>query len=125
MIYPASWTCTYTDQIAVTLGTTQTQIVDRPCVVKSITFTARNTTNINDPITVNVLDGDTEIFTLFKEGLPNYSHTVFAIKFPLAGVRFDNSFEIKLDGGATRSLKGITTLYQAGSTDSIVVPDRA
>lgn len=111
------------NQIRLYGGTTQTKIIDRPCVVKSITFTPHNTTNINDPITINVLDGDTEIFTLGKEGLPNWSEASFSIKFPLAGLRINNSFEIELDGGASRVIKGITTLYQAGTTGSIVIPD--
>jgi len=117
LIYPASWTCAFKEHVYAG----QVSLVNRPCVVKSITFTPFDTVE-NEAITVNILDGSTEIFALTKIGLANYSDSQFFIKFPLAGLRINDSFEIELEGASdTRRLNSVIVMYQAGSNDDIVV----
>ncbi len=97
-----------------------TSLIDRPCVVKSITFTPYNSDGTQlGPVTVNIFDGSTELFTLAKQGLPSYENNVVSYKFPVGGLRIDDSFEIELEGDSSRSAKGVTVLYQAGSNDDV------
>ena len=97
-----------------------TSLIDRSCVVKSITFTPYNSSaGDNDAITVNIFDGSTELFTLTKQGLANYGSNTFSVKFPVGGLRIENSFEIELEGPTSRSAKGVSVLYQAGSNDDV------
>lgn len=97
-----------------------TTLIDRPCVVKSITLMVYNSNQYqNDPATANVFDGSTELFTLAKQGLPNYANTIFSVKFPIGGLRMENSLKIELEGETSCSAKGVTIIYQSGSNDDI------
>jgi len=97
-----------------------TTLIDRPCVVKSITFMLYNSNLFqSNPATANIFDGSTELFTLFKQGWPSKESYTFSIKLPVGGLRIENSFRIELEGDASCSAKGVTILYQPGSNDDI------
>lgn len=97
-----------------------TTLIDRSCVVKSITLMVYNSDALeNDSATANVFDGSTELFTLAKQGLPNYANTIFSVKFPIGGLRIENSLRIELEGSTSCSAKGVTIVYQPGSNDDV------
>lgn len=101
------------------MGTTT--LIDRSCVVKSITFMPYDTelSGVAGPVTANVFDGSTELFTLAKQGLPNFATATFSIKLPVGGLRIENSFKIEVEGASTAAARGVTILYQPGSNDDV------
>ncbi len=97
-----------------------TTIIDRPCVVKSITLMIYNSNSlVNTPATASVRDGSIELFTLAKQGLPNYANTTVSVKFPVGGLRIENSLKIQILGVVSSAAKGVTILYQPGSNDDV------
>jgi hypothetical protein len=114
LIYPTGWTCHYTASVT----TSRVALIDRPCVIKSITFTIDNA--LNSVVEAKIYDGDTELFSPASAGLANRTAPQCVVLFPASGLRIENSLEIEASGAsASREIKDITVLFQAGPSDSV------
>ena len=117
MIYPTSWTCHYTAAVT----TSRVTLIDRPCVVKSITFTLNDA--LNTVVEAKIYDGDTDLFSPANAGLVNRTAPQCVVLFPASGLRIENSLEIEAVGDSgDRGIKDITVLFQAGPSDVIPPP---